>query len=178
MVNVVAPGTGDAGSREAQRRFVDTRLLRDSDEIKALIAYGSRYFRPPNPREIKRFVNLYRFLMMIHTERSIAGLLTAGSVDQLAKIALVSTRWPSLLGAMATQIESGDPRTVFELLEQPPPTKAVRGDAPGAARARGLTKALVAGSLTEGTIARLVEVHLCDFMASEPIVGPTSRIYL
>jgi hypothetical protein len=78
------------------------------------IAYGARFLET-NPREIKRFVNVFRFLVMIHTERVIGGLATAATLEQIAKLALLSTRWPSSMSALAEPAGGG--RTVFEVLE-------------------------------------------------------------
>jgi len=175
---VVPPPAASAASREALRRFVDTRLMRDSDEIKALIGYATRYLTPPNPREIKRFVNLFRFFVMIHTERVIATLPTAGSLDQLAKLALASTRWPSLMVALAAEVEPGSEQTVFELLEQPPDATRKKGESAAAAGLRALTEALGACGLSDATVARLVAADVREFMASAPIVGEPARIYL
>ena len=74
-------------SREALRRFVARRLSRD-EEIQEIVTYADAYLDPPNPREISGcFVNVFRFLVMINTQRTIAGQATAASLDQAAKLA-------------------------------------------------------------------------------------------
>ena len=104
----------DAAAVEAVRRTVERRLTIDDPEVREAIAYGARFLET-NPREIKRFVNVFRFLVMIHTERVIGGLATAATLEQIAKLALLSTRWPSSMSTLAAA--AGDGRTVFEVLE-------------------------------------------------------------
>lgn len=104
-----------AEAAEAVRRTVERRLTIDDPEVREAIAYGARFLET-NPREIKRFVNVFRFLVMIHTERVIGGLATAASLEQIAKLALLSTRWPACMSALARP--AGDGRTVFEVLEE------------------------------------------------------------
>jgi hypothetical protein len=95
------------------RAEVARRLTIDDPEVKKAIAYAAPYLHA-NPREIKRFVNVFRFLVMIHTERAFEGLATTATLDQLAKLALVSTRWPELMSRLAKPV--GDV-TAFEKLE-------------------------------------------------------------
>ena len=164
--------------REALRRVVARRLSRDNEEIQRIVAFAARHLDPPNPREIKRFVNVFRFLVMIHTERTIAGQATAASLDQVAKIALVSTRWPSLVSAFAEESSRGSGETVFELLEQPPETTARRGEAKAKALVRGLKQALEESGLSESDVERLLSSDVRGLMASEPVVGSSARSYL
>ena len=72
---------------------------------------------PRNPREIKRFANLFRFFAMIYVERQIAQLPTPGSPRELAKLAVLGILWPGLLSALAVPIDGE--RTVYQLLEEP-----------------------------------------------------------
>jgi hypothetical protein len=110
-------GPGDSAvSADAVRRSVEKRLSADDPEVREAIEYGAR-FLDANPREIKRFVNVFRFLVMIHTERVLEGLASAATLEQLAKLAVISTRWPSHMSALARPADSGDGRTVFELVE-------------------------------------------------------------
>ena len=104
----------DAAAVEAVRRTVERRLTIEDPEVREAIAYGARFLET-NPREIKRFVNVFRFLVMIHTERVIGGLATAATLEQIAKLALLSTRWPSSMSTLAAAAGGGE--TVFEVLE-------------------------------------------------------------
>ncbi len=165
-------------SREALRRFVARRLSRDNEEIQEIVTYATRYLDPPNPREIKRFVNVFRFLVMIHTERTIAGQATAASLDQVAKLALVSTRWPSLIAALAGETAPGSGEIVFELLEQPPTTARKRGETVDQALRRGLEERLGSCGLSAGDVERLLSEEVRALMASEPVVGSGARAYL
>jgi hypothetical protein len=106
----VAP---DSKAADEVRAEVARRLTIDDPEVKEAIAYAAPSLHA-NPREIKRFVNVFRFLVMIHTERAFEGLATTATLDQLAKLALVSTRWPELMSRLAKPV--GD-ATAFEKLE-------------------------------------------------------------
>jgi hypothetical protein len=113
-VGVAAAVAPDSKAADQVREEVARRLTIDEPEVKQAIAYAAPALHA-NPREIKRFVNVFRFLVMIHTERAIEGLATTASLDQLAKLALVSTRWPELMSRLAKPVD-GD-TTAFERLE-------------------------------------------------------------
>ena len=163
---------------EALRRIVDKRLSRDNPEIQTIVAYAAQHLEPPNPREIKRFVNVFRFLVMIHTERTLAALPTAASLEQLAKLALVSTRWPALMGALSEETVPGGGATVFELLERPPVKNPRRGESRQKAMQRGLKEALKKHGFGEATMERLLAEELRGFLAADPVVGAEARDYL
>ena len=61
---------------------------------------------PPNPREIKRFINVFRFYAYIQYWREDAGL-PAPTLDGVAKLALLAVRYPHLLNAFAKDIVLG-----------------------------------------------------------------------
>jgi len=151
LAGTVAPQTAEA---EEVRRSVARRLSIDDREVRMAIAYAGP-FLDANPREIKRFVNVFRFLVMIHTERAIEGLATTASLAQLAKLALVSTRWPALMSTLAAP--AGD-RTVFELLEE--------AEEPELDGVSPLVK------------ARLRDEALSTLLRDAPKVGPAARHYL
>jgi hypothetical protein len=166
----------DAAAREAVRRTVERRLSRDNPEVQRVIAYGARFLEP-NPREIKRFVNIFLFFVMIHTERTLGGLPTPGSLEAVAKLALLSTKWPALMGALA-ETENRDGRRVFELLEDPPHPPARKGETRASAQRRQLEQLLATTDVGDATTALLLSPELRAFMTSEPKVGEAARAYL
>lgn len=62
---------------------------------------------PPNPREIKRFINVYRFYAFIQYEREAAGL-PAPTLEGVAKLALLAVRYPHLLSALGEDVDRDD----------------------------------------------------------------------
>lgn len=83
----------------ADRVFAD--LYSDStayDAIKAVLPA----LRSANPREVKRYVNLFRFYSFITFRARIHG--TAPDDRQLAKLAALAIRWPDLLGTLGNSV--------------------------------------------------------------------------
>jgi KAP family P-loop domain len=170
----------DAAIKEAARRVIDRRLEADTPEVKAVIAYAGGHL-DFNPREVKRFVNLFRFFVMINVERRLAGLPGPTLLDDIAKLAILSIRWPDLLGALAESVVEPDGRqtTVFEKLEGP---LLQLGDGQGRpsedVQLEGLRDALSGAKLSNSTIERLLSAELWSFMRSEPRVGAGAHGYL
>jgi len=107
----------EAVATEVARQYVDRQLSTDSPEIQRVIAFGARVLEP-NPRALKRFVNVFRFFVMIHTERRLRGLPTPDShdaLDALAKLSVLAVRWPDLLTSLIERSENG--RNVLDMLE-------------------------------------------------------------
>jgi hypothetical protein len=157
MAAAVAPRGAEA---EAVRRAVARRLSIEDAEVKRAIKYAAAYL-DANPREIKRFVNVFRFLVMIHTERSIEGLTTTASLEQLAKLALVSTRWPELMSTLA---RPSGAETIFELLEQ--------------SEDESVRATLIAARVSDKYVERLLGDRLGPILRAEPTVGSAARHYL
>jgi hypothetical protein len=155
LAGTVNPASAAA---DAVRRSVSRRLAIEDPEVREAIAYAGGHL-DANPREIKRFVNVFRFLVMIHTERAIEGLTTAASLDQLAKLALVSTRWPALMSTLAKPAGGG---TVFEVLEV--------DDNPRAELAKA--------GIPEAVQERLLVESLFTLLRAKPVVGSPARHYL
>jgi len=157
----------DAPAVEEVRLAVERRLTADDPEVKQVIEYASGLLNR-NPREIKRFVNLFRFYTMIYAERKLANLPAPGSLHEVAKIAVLGIRWPSLLGALATIADDSGELTVFELLEA---QRAAKTSA-------SLKKMLADAGLTDATIASLQTAELTEFLRTAPVIGPGVRGYL
>ena len=73
-----------------------------------------------NPREIKRFVNVFRFYAYIDFWRRTQGLDTPG-LDGAGKLARLAIGWPSLLSTLATDVSvNGTSATLLQTLETTP----------------------------------------------------------
>jgi hypothetical protein len=71
----------------------------------------------PNPREIKRYVNVFRFYSFITFSRALAGGGRATD-HEVAKLAMLTIRWPHLLSALTRESpREGDGRSVLADLE-------------------------------------------------------------
>src|SRR5512144_112445 len=118
--------TGDSISSEglsaetqiAMRRELRRRLRPDDPEVQTIVtAVGGRLVK--NPREIKRFVNVFRFYTVIRQERELAGLPAPDTLEEIAKLAIIAVRWPQLRGALGRQIGPTKRDTIMSLLEGP-----------------------------------------------------------
>ena len=178
VAGVVRPDA--VASREA-RRVIERRLTASDPEVRRVIEYASEALNR-NPREIKRFVNLFRFYTMIYAERKLANLPTPASLHEVAKLAVLGIRWPSLLGSLALPVkENGIGQvSVFELLEKPSDNEVQEGDSDDqeAIADQKVTRALRAAGLGESTIRCLLMPELLTFLRAEPIVGPRVHGYL
>lgn len=85
-----------AALRAADRVFGN--LYRDTDSEDVLTA-GVAQLATSNPREIKRYVNLFRFYMFISQRHRLEGL-SALAPDQAAKLAALTIRWPHVLSLL------------------------------------------------------------------------------
>jgi hypothetical protein len=108
------PGPASPAQARAIRQIIDRRLSEDSAEVGAVIDFAVPHLAA-NPREIKRFVNLFRFLVMIDSERGLQGLPSLGDLRAIAKVAVLHLRWPDLLALLGQLTPEGD--TYFETLE-------------------------------------------------------------
>ncbi|WP_067128240.1 P-loop NTPase fold protein [Microtetraspora malaysiensis] len=68
-----------------------------------------------NPRQLKRYVNVFRFYSFVTYRQSLAGADRADDAA-VAKVAALAVRWPHLLSALAKECGSGE--TVLEVLEK------------------------------------------------------------
>jgi len=181
----------------ANRVFVD--LYSDADALDAIVAavpdLGSG-----NPREIKRFVNLFRFYTFIAQQDRLRGG-QAPTGQEVAKLAILAIRWPHLLNDFAKPM-GADGRTVLAYLEarardRPGPVAPASGDGPpesadepGTAAAAGLGAGPVGpgawrDALVEAGLVRQGEgappgepswsEQLRRFLASEPGIAAAAE---
>jgi hypothetical protein len=151
-------------AREAVRRFVEQQLSLENPDIQAVIAYGTRMLRP-NPRDIKRFLNMLRFFVMIHTERGLLRMASPESLEALAKLAVLATRWPWLIPTLLRP--AADELTVLQLLEDSP------GGDDGALQTR-----LAECGISDSTIHQLLATDLLSVVATDPKIAAYASTYL
>lgn len=84
----------------ANQVFAD--LYSDAD-ARAPIAAALNAARVRNPREVKRFVNLYRFYAFIGQQATLHGGAPIDP-DVTAKIVTLALRWPHLLNVLRTDL--------------------------------------------------------------------------
>ncbi|MFD1120434.1 P-loop NTPase fold protein [Sphaerisporangium aureirubrum] len=122
-----------------------------------------------NPRELKRYVNVFRFYCFVTYRRALAGAPRA-SDDEVAKLALLTIRWPHLLSLFTRDLgdlaraEGGGP-TVLDSLERAAP-------AADADWTRALTAAGLAGAGGE-TVTRWDALRA--LLAARPSIAPLAR---
>jgi hypothetical protein len=160
---------------EAVRRTVERRLTSGDREVEGVIKYATEYL-DPNPREIKRFVRVFRFFVMIYTERRLRGLPAPRSLKEIAKLSVLAIRWPGLMAVLARPVGT-EGRAIFDVLEQPPLARRRENEAQAAADRRVLRDALARTAVTKPMRDRLLDRELCAFMKCAPTLGEASRGY-
>ncbi|MEV0968739.1 KAP family P-loop NTPase fold protein [Microtetraspora glauca] len=76
-----------------------------------------------NPRQLKRYVNVFRFYSFVTYRQGLAGADRADDAA-VAKVAALAVRWPHLLSALARECGSGE--TVLDVLERAASTGRAR----------------------------------------------------
>ncbi|HUO71300.1 MAG TPA: P-loop NTPase fold protein [Solirubrobacteraceae bacterium] len=159
-------GAAEPGSAfgEAALDAAGLQLTLEDPGLRTAVTYAVR-FLAPNPREIKRFVNVFRFLVMITTARRVAGLAAPDDLTLLAKLAVLSTRWPAVAADLMRPLSLDEERTVFELLENP-------------SSGEDLNRACVDAGLSEASTQRLLSDEFRRFIGEPPMIGPQARDWL
>jgi hypothetical protein len=157
------PGPASPAQAQVIRQIIDRKLSEDSAEVGAVIAFAAPHLAA-NPREIKRFVNVFRFLVMIDSERGLQGLPSLGDLRAIAKVAVLHLRWPDLLALLGQLTADGD--TYFERLERIP-----AGTDLGAIAFTGIDR-------TSRVLRRLTTPELWSFLNLAPEIGGVIRHYL
>jgi KAP family P-loop domain/PspA-Associated protein len=151
-----------AAEQEFDRRFSD-----GDPKVQALLDRHVQQLSR-NPREIKRFINVFRFYAFVQNRREVRRL-PAPDYEQVAKIAVLAVRWPHLVGVLGEQI---DGRTVLEALE-----KAAGADIQH--REDRQYSQVVATLRTSDALVDQMRSH--DFralLASAPSIGPAASGFL
>jgi hypothetical protein len=142
------------------RVFADLYSDADSREpiASAINAAGIR-----NPREIKRFINLYRFYTFIGQQAAFYGREQI-EPEVVTKIVTLALRWPHLLTNLRTRSTTEDGATILHLLEQ---HVRVPAEVSGDGQALGWCPADLAGH---------AELH--RFLASGPAIAQVARLLI
>jgi hypothetical protein len=157
VVRPDVPGAPEA-VKEAARRILERRLSSDSPEVQAVVEFAADHL-DDNPREIKRFVNVFRYFVMIAMERRFEAIGEPVPLKALAKMAILLVRWPGLLDVLTRNVEQVDGRpTVLTLLES-----GSDADATG--------RSLAAEGLPEPIVDALVGRELGDLLEKPPFIG-------
>ncbi|MEV8631789.1 P-loop NTPase fold protein [Streptosporangium sp. NPDC051023] len=101
-----------AAAREAADRVFDD-LYSDENAYRAIefVLPALTFF---NPRQIKRYVNVFRFYSFLTYRRTLAGAVPASDAE-VAKLAALTIHWPHLLSLLVMEVEGA---TVLQSLER------------------------------------------------------------
>jgi hypothetical protein len=163
-------------AQAAARRALRQRLRDDDPEVRAIVEAVAPWLHR-NPREIKRFVNVFRFYVLIRQGRQEAGLPVPDSLEQVAKLAVLVVRWPQLRGVLSRQIGPAESDTLLALLEAP--LEELPPDAAWSVRKETLAKKL-ADSLVPERLQQDLLAHetLCECLANGPPIGAAASGFL
>ncbi len=107
----VIGGLSSAAREAADRVFDD--LYSDENAYRAIefVLPALTFF---NPRQIKRYVNVFRFYSFLTYRRALAGAAPASEAE-VAKLAALTIHWPHLLSLLVMEVEG---TTVLQILER------------------------------------------------------------
>lgn len=167
-LGVQADLTGDTHLRRETSEATNRVLvgLYSDTEARNAIAAGVPGLRSDNPREIKRFINLYRFYTFIAQQDRLKGLDGASPVE-VAKLAVMAIRWPSLLGTMGNILPDGT--TVLAHLEKVARTSRVPGDVIWRAALEGV--GLIRSASDGWDKNQVAAARLRDFLSEGPEIA-------
>jgi hypothetical protein len=177
VLGAAAP-TGELSpeAQAAARRALRQRLRDDDPEVRAIVDAVAPWLNG-NPREIKRFVNVFRFYVLIRQGRQEAGLPVPDSLEQVAKLAVLAVRWPQLRGILGRQIGADDGDTLLVLLEAP--LDELPSDAAWSVRREALAKRLADSPVPQKLQQDLLaHEDLCKCLANGPPIGAAASGFL
>ncbi len=134
-----------------------------------------------NPREIKRFINVFRFYAFIQVRRELRELETP-SYEQLAKLSALAIHWPHLLGLFGQSAAAGT--SVLEDLEKLAIKAKARdeaGPADGIETADGQDlwrNGVEQAGFPAGRCSDLMAPDLRALLAEEPVIGSSAGGFL
>ncbi|MEU6261430.1 P-loop NTPase fold protein [Streptomyces sp. NPDC047043] len=163
-------------TQQAMRRELRRRLRPDNPEVQSVVATVAGKLTG-NPREIKRFVNVFRFYAVIRQERVAAGLPAPDTLTAIAKLAVLAVRWPHLRAALGRQIGPTERDTVLALLEAP--IAELPEEAGWSARREALQTVLTNAQIPDKLRdCLLASEDLCQLLAAPPSIGTAAAGYL
>lgn len=154
----------------AARQVFERLLSERNPAVRKAIESGILLLGPRNPRQVKRFINLFRFYAFIEAVRAFSSSDDTATADlpAIAKLAAIAIRWPSLLTALTRRSSDSHTLTVLE----------------GAAVGPGWADALVAAGLIRVAAKPDADVLKAEsrrfddlrlLLAGEPKVGDLCR---
>jgi hypothetical protein len=158
-------------SREEARvvlRAVSDRFTDQDRDVQELIERQAKELSG-NPREIKRFINVFRFYAFIQIARQANGL-GAPTFEQVAKLSILAVRWPHLLAVFARHTQPGSDKRILEYLE----TAAMEMEKPADGTGDKLKEwkeKVEAISLPPRIRQQMLSAELRRFLAHEPAAG-------
>ena len=97
----------------AATEVFDSRFRPTNAEVNAAVSNELAILRVVNAREVKRFVNLFRFYAVIGVRRRLQGYESA-TIREAATLAALAARWPNVVGL------AGEPSVLTALSNKPP----------------------------------------------------------
>jgi KAP-like P-loop domain-containing protein len=116
-----APAEERWAAREAGSRVYE-QMLSERDPVMAQFAQKVAQLVDGNPRQIKRYVNVFRFYTTLRHSLRLEGAIPSDDLpsdEVLAKFVALSIRWPHAVDCLRVKVDSADGRKVsrLELLE-------------------------------------------------------------
>jgi hypothetical protein len=97
---------------QAATEVFDSRFRGNNPEVNAVVSGELVGLPAVNGREVKRFVNLFRFYAVIGVRRRLQGFESA-TISEAATLATLASRWPDVIGV------AGDPEALTALRDSP-----------------------------------------------------------
>jgi len=149
----------------AARRVVSSRANEDDPAVRQMyLNYAGQL--SGNPREFKRFLNLFRFYANLQITRELSPF-PAPSLEQLAKITMLVVRWPNLIREFTAQSGTASAVATLELLAGKHRTVAAWSSA-----------AKKGKSLADGTCAALLRTEVHSFLRQGPPIADYTDEFL
>jgi KAP family P-loop domain len=149
----------------AARRVVSSRANEDDPAVRQMyLNYAGQL--SGNPREFKRFLNLFRFYANLQITRELSPF-PAPSLEQLAKITMLVVRWPDLIREFTAQSGTASAVATLELLAGKHRTVAAWSSA-----------AKKQKSLADRTCAALLRTEVHSFLRQGPPIADYADEFL
>ncbi len=149
----------------AARRVVSSRANENDPAVRQMyLTYAGQL--SGNPREFKRFLNLFRFYANLQITRELSPF-PAPSLEQLAKITMLVVRWPYLVREFSAQSGTASAITTLELLAGKHRTVTAWTSAAKKER-----------SLADGTCAALLRADVHSFLRQGPPIADHADEFL
>jgi hypothetical protein len=166
------PEAAEAAERVFAEQFSD-----NDPEVREAIKEGARHLGDFNPRQIKRFINLFRFYTFIEAQRVLQDGTEQELVPtrkQIVKLAVLVIRWPHLLNAFTNPAPNGNTDSVLGLLEK----SAYEAQSEHADRVVWNDALKQAGLLKDGSDSKPNFLKLQKFLASDPKIATVAARFI